>query len=299
MRQSHDSHRYFGYSGRQDERQDVAGRMSRCIQAEVERVGLPLDVLPEAVDQELSRCVAKKALDDLAAEGIDVESKLVVDLGAGMGAVAVEAAVRGAWPIAVEPGAGLRDIAAERLRQVGRGAALAAAGEALPFRDSSIDIVISLQVLEHVAGPEAMLREVFRVLRPGGTFYLTCENYLSWREPHYRVFWLPLLPKPLGALYLKLRGRSPEFLYNSVTYTTRPGVVKALKRCGFTFLRKAHLCALVHEPARITNPLKRFLVFGGRRFLAEQALAQTLFVVQGALWTFGGIVRELLEKPFA
>ena len=183
------THRYFGSSESLDSRLDIATKMSRCIRAEVERVGLPLDVLTAAVERDLSRQPAKAAFNAMAMQGVDIMSTLLVDLGAGMGAVATEAAIRGAWPIAIEPGPGLRDIAAERLREVGRGAVLAASGESLPLRDSSVDIVVSLQVLEHVADPKAMLREVFRVLRPGGFFYLTCENYLSWREPHYRVFW--------------------------------------------------------------------------------------------------------------
>ena len=75
---------------------------------------------------------------------------------------------------------------------------IAAVGESLPFRDNSFDVIISLEVLEHVEQPAAVPREVYRILRPGGWFYLSCPNYLSFREVHYDVAWLPLLPKPLG-----------------------------------------------------------------------------------------------------
>jgi SAM-dependent methyltransferase len=38
----------------------------------------------------------------------------------------------------------------------------------LPIIDESIDLVACLEVIEHVRGPEALLTEIARVLRPGG-----------------------------------------------------------------------------------------------------------------------------------
>jgi SAM-dependent methyltransferase len=62
------------------------------------------------------------------------------------------------------------------LRRAARGAGiavdvLAAAGEAMPVPDGSADAVVSTLVLCSVADPDRVLREVRRVLRPGGRFY--------------------------------------------------------------------------------------------------------------------------------
>lgn len=49
-------------------------------------------------------------------------------------------------------------------------------GESLPFVDGSFDLVVCLWVLEHLRRPEEVLREVSRVLRPGGHFVFLTPN---------------------------------------------------------------------------------------------------------------------------
>jgi SAM-dependent methyltransferase len=46
---------------------------------------------------------------------------------------------------------------------------IVAPAEELPFPDGSFDLVLCTQALEHVAEPGAVLSEIHRVLRPGGT----------------------------------------------------------------------------------------------------------------------------------
>lgn len=40
--------------------------------------------------------------------------------------------------------------------------------ESLPFKDASIDVIISMSVVEHLTNPEASFRELSRVLKPSG-----------------------------------------------------------------------------------------------------------------------------------
>jgi len=58
---------------------------------------------------------------------------------------------------------------------------------------------------------------------------VACPNYLRFFEPHYKIWVLPLMPKFLGALYLRLRGRDPVLL-NQLRYTTNWNVRKLLRR---------------------------------------------------------------------
>lgn len=48
--------------------------------------------------------------------------------------------------------------------------------DALPFPDATFDVVTLLAVLEHLSHPRAMVREIFRVLKPGGQVVLTVPS---------------------------------------------------------------------------------------------------------------------------
>lgn len=53
-------------------------------------------------------------------------------------------------------------------------------GKNIPFANSSFDIVICTQVLEHAQDPEILIHEASRVLKSGGIFYVTCP--MVWQE---------------------------------------------------------------------------------------------------------------------
>src|SRR5262249_51531621 len=53
--------------------------------------------------------------------------------------------------------------------------------DTLPVPAGSFDIVVAAEVIEHLENPRAMCREIFRVLRPGGTAVVSTPNNESWR----------------------------------------------------------------------------------------------------------------------
>ena len=54
--------------------------------------------------------------------------------------------------------------------------------EALPYPDASFDLVTCTEVIEHLEHYRAALREMARVLRPGGVLILTTPNVLNLRS---------------------------------------------------------------------------------------------------------------------
>lgn len=100
------------------------------------------------------------------------------------------------------------DIEISRARVARRGVAgaLVSAGEDIPFADSSFDVVLSHEVIEHVRDDRRSVRELLRVARRGGRVLLFCPNRWYPFETHghywkgqYRFGNSPLinyLPKP-------------------------------------------------------------------------------------------------------
>jgi len=49
----------------------------------------------------------------------------------------------------------------------------------IALADSSFDLIFSCETIEHVPDPARALRELARVLKPGGTLFLTTPNYMN------------------------------------------------------------------------------------------------------------------------
>ncbi len=57
-------------------------------------------------------------------------------------------------------------------------------GESLPFEENTFDAGISFEVLEHTPNPARLLRELARVVKPGGTVVVSTPNTL-WEPVHW------------------------------------------------------------------------------------------------------------------
>jgi SAM-dependent methyltransferase len=162
----------------------------------------------------------------------------LLDLGAGGGRHAFEAMRRGARVTALDySAADLKDVAAVAgaMFEGGEAAVEQWAGVAnadaldLPFADASFDRVIISEVLEHIWDDERVLREVARVLRPGGRLAATVPT--RWPE---RVSWA------LNSRYHDTPGGHVR-VYRQHELETK------IERSGF-LLRGSHHAHAFHSP---------------------------------------------------
>jgi 2-polyprenyl-3-methyl-5-hydroxy-6-metoxy-1,4-benzoquinol methylase len=150
------------------------------------------------------------------------------------------------------------------------------------FPDKRFDIVVCNQMYEHVPDAWSLMKEVRRVLAPGGVCYFGATNRLNIVESHYgRLPFLSWLPKPLAHLYLRILGRAQYYYETHYTYWTLKKLVKDFDLIDYTV-------RVVEDPIRFHA---EDIVRNGSR---QQRLA--LAILKHAYWFFPGYI-WLLKKP--
>jgi 2-polyprenyl-3-methyl-5-hydroxy-6-metoxy-1,4-benzoquinol methylase len=114
-------------------------------------------------------------------------SRKVLDIGCGNGSFLQEAAQLGWDARGIDPDpSAASHIAGLRVEQ-----------GALPkteFRDATFDVITLSHVIEHTHDPVASLREVYRLLKPGGRIWLATPNVAAAGHRRFRKNWIGLHP---------------------------------------------------------------------------------------------------------
>lgn len=109
--------------------------------------------------------------------GMPAETR-ILDAGCGSGRNMVELAAFGAVT-----GLELADASVARARSRSVGAVEQGSLDAIPFPDASFDLAVSFDVIEHLDDDRLALRELRRVVRPGGALLVTVPAYQwLWSE---------------------------------------------------------------------------------------------------------------------
>jgi SAM-dependent methyltransferase len=153
--------------------------------------------------------------------------------------------------------------------------------EQIPYRDSHFDLVIANNVLEHLAQPDRALREVARVLKPGGLFLAKTPN--RW---HYVSLIASSTPHWFHRRFNQWRGRPEDHTYQTLYRANTPRVVARYAARSALVVRRIVLVEGRPEYLRLTIPT----------YLAGWLYERLVNLVPG-LARFRVVMICVLEKP--
>jgi len=115
-----------------------------------------------------------EAVRDQALAAAAVEpGALAADIGAGSGFITEALLKTGARVVAVDPSPAMLDVMRGKFEGQAIRLELGGADDRLPLEDASVDYVFGNMVLHHVENPPQAIREMVRLLRPGGKLVIT------------------------------------------------------------------------------------------------------------------------------
>lgn len=134
----------------------------------------------------------------------------LLDLGCCDGAVTMRVAA--AAQVAEVHGVEFIEPFARQARARGVQVVVADLGAELPYGDASFDVVHANQVIEHLPKTDHFLREIHRVLKPGGYAVISTNNLSSWHN--IASLTLGLQPPPCHVSDLVITGNPVNTAYD-------------------------------------------------------------------------------------
>jgi ubiquinone/menaquinone biosynthesis C-methylase UbiE len=114
-----------------------------------------------------------------------------IDVGCGAGFLTYDLARRGLRGVGIDGAASMVDFCraeSERQNPESPWKYQQSDVESIPYPDNSFDVAICCGVIEYLPDDQGLLREVHRILRPGGRFLLCVTNQYSYSMSLYPLF---------------------------------------------------------------------------------------------------------------
>jgi len=211
----------------------------------------------------------------------DIRGKNILDLGCGTGGISVAFAKEGGNVVGLDSGntnplntkmAKLR--AKEEKVDI---AFICGDAQRMPFREAMFDVILCNDVIEHVAKPKELAKEISEALKPDGILYLSAPNKFSlpniYKDTHYRLFGVAILPRPLANIYVT-KIRKMERRYSVGYIPTYTFLMKLFEKNGIrlNLISRSRINELLLNPAEIEDSSYRKMgILLGRLRLAKIA----------------------------
>jgi SAM-dependent methyltransferase len=231
---------------------------------------------------------AGEVLSFLGGSEISIEGKRVADVGCGDGIIDLGLVLKGRPAELI--GFDLMPVDREALVRAARAAGVAeelpaelgfmlSGATEIPAPSDDFDVIVSWSTFEHVDDPVGLLREVRRVLRPEGCFFLQLWPFYDSEHgghlwPHYEGAFPHLLEK-YERILERVQGRratnpriGAEEEYHSLNRITLDDLQRALMVSGLAVAKLKLLTEAVHIPPELSHRSLSELGIGGVELLA-------------------------------
>jgi demethylmenaquinone methyltransferase/2-methoxy-6-polyprenyl-1,4-benzoquinol methylase len=242
----------FGY------RQVSPEERKRRIRALFDRIAPRYDLMNDLMSLGIHRLWKRRFVHDLAKAC--PQAGLVVDLAGGTGDVACLLIRRLPQALVVVMDVSPEMMAEGRRRRpgcAGKVGWVAAAGEALPLPDSSVDAIAVAFGLRNMTDPVAALAEMHRVLRPGGRlFCLEFSRPHWWLRPFYALYSWLVIPR-LGAFVARSPGAYRYLVESIRRFPDQESLARLMRAAGFSDVTWRNLSfgiAAIHTGRRLSPP---------------------------------------------
>jgi SAM-dependent methyltransferase len=255
---------------------------------------LPFGHAPDISDQTINeeRFAGQLRRSEAFGEGfsppLQVKDKVVLEIGAGLGAMQASFLKRGtARAIALEPDAFFADKIATLVGPEPRLEVVRATIEDCPLPDESVDAVVSDAVFEHIADVPSALREVGRILKPGGLMFAKVgQTWFHFNGPHLITYihvpWVHLLFSD-STIRAVLERYKKEGRYSAVSVDARIADLDHMNRWSQSRLEAAfHLSDLDVLQCENTSPRAWKSLLGRLPVLKELFAGQLVVVLRKA-----------------
>ncbi len=107
----------------------------------------------------------------------------------------------------------------------------------LQFEDDSLDVVISVETIEHLLNPRQHLCEAHRVLKVGGTYLIRTPNWLA------------------STIYYRLTGHHDIAIWHPSVFNSQ-GLTRALRRVGYSVTHISPRSLPVSQIKKLPRPVR-------------------------------------------
>jgi len=227
------------------------------------------------IKQEIVQAKRINALESILGS---LKNKLILDLGCGMGGFVVAANLREILTIGLD--IDIENLKITRIRGLKYDFTpdiVLGIGEMLPFKDNCFDVIVMFDVIEHVNNPELVIKDVSRTLKNNGYFYVNAISRYILKDPHYHLYFINFLPRPLAEFYIKLRKHTKP--YNKFLDKQKLSDLHYFTLEGFKKIIRNHLKIVkstgdkIYKPETINNGTVRLII----KFLNKIRLTFLIF----------------------